>query len=185
MAKPAANGRGEPGKRGRKPAKVKRLGRRHAARVGDRLTRSQIAERARIDRGTVSKYLAMEGAPRPDKQIRYSYRAAMDWIDRQAPRIASNSEEMRKIKESKLRMEAEDMAIDLAVKRGQYVDKATIEPAIATFMAQLTDDLRTKFEQELPPKYEGRKTIERQQLNAAAIDWVLLRIKTGTEPLTK
>lgn len=168
----------------RKKPKPKPRGRKRVVSVGDRLTRTQIALRAKIDRETVSKYLAMDGAPKPDGQMRYSYKAALAWIEKNAPRLASSSDEMRKIKESILRMEAEDMAIDLAVKRGRYVDKVTIEPTIAAFMAQLTDDMRTKFEQELPPKYERMTTVERQQSNAAAIDWVLTRIKSGAAPIT-
>lgn len=175
--------RSKASKPARTQAKAKPRGRRRVVSVGDRLTRTQIARRGKLDRDTVSKYLAMEGAPKPDKQMRYDFRAAMAWIERNAPRIAS-SEEMKKIKDSMVRMEAEDMAIDLAVKRGAYVDKKTIEPTIAAFMAQLTDDMRTKFEQELPPKYDRMTTVERMQANAAAVDWVLLRIKSGAAPIT-
>jgi hypothetical protein len=81
-------------------------------------------------------------------------------------------------------MEAEDMAIDLSVKRGQFVDKKSIEPVIASFMAALTDDLRAKFEGELPQKYEGKTAAERAKLNADGIDYVLGRLKSGARPLT-
>jgi hypothetical protein len=161
----------------------RKVGKRRVVNVGDRLSRSQMALRAHMDRGTLAKYLAMEGAPKPDERELFSYTEVMAWIQRNAPTLAS-SEELRKLKESILRMEADDKAIDLAVKRGRLVDKMKIVPAVAAFNTQLTDDLRTKFEMELPPKYEGKSRIERQQMNADAIDWVLRRLKAGQHSLT-
>jgi hypothetical protein len=127
----------------------------------------------------------MDGAPAADAKKRHDFRAAKDWIEKNAARISAGTEEMKRIKESIVRMEAEDMALDLAEKRGRLVDKKKIEPAIAAFCSQLTEDLRNKFEFELPPKYEGLDRAARGKLNADAIDWVLTRLKNGAAPLSR
>ena len=84
-----------------------------------------------------------------------------------------------------LQMELEDMALDLAEKKGRLVDKKKIEPTIAAFMSALTTNLRNKFEFELPPKYDGLDQAARAKLNADAVDWVMTRIKTGAAPITR
>lgn len=147
------------------------------------MTRSEIARRSKLDRETIRKYLATEGAPRPNKRQLYNYKAVLAWVEAQSPKLSANSDEMKRIKESLLRMEEEDARIDLNVKRGLYVEKEKILPAIQAFCAQLTVDLRAKFEQELPPKCIGRTAIDVQRMNAEAIDWVLTRLKGGAKPI--
>lgn len=163
----------------KRPARAK--GKRTAGKEpsGDRANRSQIAARLGIDRRMVLRYLAMEEAPQPDAKKRYDFAAARKWIFEQSARKSQNAEEMKAIADSMKRMEHEDMALDLAEKRGRLVDRKKIEPAIASFCSQLTEDLRNKFEFELPPKYEGLDRAGRAKLNADAIDWILLRLKNG------
>jgi hypothetical protein len=161
-----------------------RPGKLHVRGLGRRLNRTQLAERLRLDRKTVSKYLAMQGAPRPDKRQRYDVAAAKTFIEANAPKIGG-SEELKKIRESMLRMEAEDMALDLEERKGRLVKKSDIEPAIIAFTSALTENLRTKFEFELPPKYEGLDAAARTKLNADGIDWVIRQLKAGTAPLTQ
>lgn len=158
-------------------------GRHRASGVGDWLPLSQIALRAKIDRETVTKYMRMEGAPAPDDARRYNYRAALAWIEKHAPRVAGNSTELNELRKTQLRIKNEIAEIDLKVKRGQFFDKREIEPAILKFNTQLTADLQAKFEQELPTKYAGKSVAEIQQLNAAAVDWVLTRLKDGQKPI--
>lgn len=159
-------------------------GRKRKAGEGKRLTRSQIALRSGINRETVSQYLARDGAPKPDGDMRYDYDSALAFIKANAPKVGQQSPEMAQMREALLRIQLEKEQIELAVQRGRYVDKTKIVPAIAGFNTQLTDDLRMKFESELPPKYEGKNRVERQQMNADAIDWVLRRLKAGQRPLT-
>jgi hypothetical protein len=148
------------------------------------MSRSQIALRAGIDRETVTKYLAQPGAPQPNAKNLYEYHITVEWIRSMAPKLNAGSDEMKAIKLAMAKMQREDFEIDLNVKRGLYVEKKAIEPTIAAFMAQLTDDLRNKFEQELPGKYEAKSTVERAKINADAIDFVLTRMKTGAAPIT-
>lgn len=166
----------------KKKAKVRTVGRKSALKLGDRLNRLQIAKRSGLDRATVTKYLAAEGAPPPDERMCWSFKAAMEWFAQVAP-IAGGGSEMKKLREAKLRVEAEEAAFDFGIKRGRYIEREEIGPAIAAFNAQLTADLRAKFEFELPAKYDGKKTVERQALNAAAIDWILKRLKHGQEAI--
>lgn len=162
-----------------KPAKPSR-GRRHVVNAGEWLTRSQIALRAGIDRETVSKYLGLAGAPKPDARMRFHYKRAMEWIGKTAPRLsAGNNEEMRALRESLLRMDVEERAIELGVKKGQFIERAKIKPAIDAVMGKLTVDLQDVFERELPGKYKGRTSIECVELNAAAVDRVLKRMREG------
>lgn len=147
--------------------------------AGERLNRSHISARLVLDRRTVHRYLSMEGAPQPDAKKRYDFAAARKWIFEQSARKSANAEEMKALADSMKRMEHEDMALDLAEKRGRLVDRKKIEPAIAAFCAQLTEDLRNKFEFELPPKYEGLDRAARAKVNADAIDWILERLKSG------
>lgn len=162
-------------------------GRRHAKHVGDRLTRSQIALRSGIDRETVAKYLAMKGAPEPDQKMRFSYKEALEWIDKSAPRAGAgaNNEETKKLKNALLRAQVAMAEIELANLSGGSVSREKIVPAVAAFCTQLTQDMQLKFENELPPRYSGRTTIECQEMNAAAVDWVLRRLKEGAQPLVK
>jgi hypothetical protein len=166
------------------PKKAVSAGRHRASGVGDWLPMSQIAMRAKIDRETVTKYLRMEGAPKPDEMRRFNYREALAWIEKNAPRAAGNSAELNELKKTQLRIKNEIAEIDLKVKRGQFFDKREIEPAILKFNTQLTQDLQAKFELELPTKYAGKTVAEIQQMNAAAVDWVLNRLKEGQQPIT-
>lgn len=175
---------GQPRDRKRASAKERApRGRRRKHQTGDRLNRTQLSERLGFDRKTVSKYLAQDGAPKPDSKMRFSVEEVRKWIEKIAPRIPSNSEEYKNLKLAMLKMDAEEKALDLAERKKELVPKKDIEPTIAAFMSQLTTDLQAKFEHELPPKYEGKTTIEREQLNAAGIDWVLSRLKAGIKPI--
>ncbi len=161
------------GARGHKPA----------LHLGERLTRSGIAKRGHLDSVTVAKYLEMEGAPQPDERRRYDFKATIAWIEANAPRATANNLEMKSLREAKMRIEAEEAAFDFGIKKGRFIEREKLEPAIAAFCQQLTADMRAKFEFELPDKYEGKNAIERKVLNADGIDWVLKRLKTGAEEL--
>ena len=59
-----------------------------------------------------------------------------------------------------------------------------IEPAISGMMQGLTADMRAKLEFELPDKYAGCGAIQCKEMNAAAIDWILRRLKDGAAAVT-
>lgn len=170
----------------RKPARAKRAARQPAAAgKGERLARTEIALRAGIDRETVTKYLRMPGAPAADHGGRYSYRDALAWIEKKAPRAMGGGENLGKLREQGLKLKNELASLDLAIRRSEFVEKRRIQPAVLAFCKQLTDDLRAKFEYELPGKYDGRSVAEKRQLNAEAIDWVLTRLKAGAAPIAE
>jgi transcriptional regulator with XRE-family HTH domain len=86
-------------------------GRRRKAPKGDRLNRTRLAERLKIDRKTLSKYLSLDGAPKPDRQMRYSIAEARAWIERVAVRLPNSSDEYKALTLSIKRMEAEDIEL--------------------------------------------------------------------------
>lgn len=167
----------------KKKAPAKPRGRRRVVGVGEWLPKTQIAYRAKMNREIVAKYLAMEGAPKPNEQQCYRYADVMAFIGKHAPRLSPGNDEGKTTRQAILKLQLEDMEIDLKVKRGLYIAKDEIEPAITEFMTALTEDLRAKFEFELPGKYEGMTTAERQRANIDAIDYVLRRVKEGSKPI--
>lgn len=166
------------------PAKAEASGRRRKGPKGDRLNRTRLSERLKLDRKTVSKYLAMPGAPKPDAQMRYSVPQVRAWVERVAGNLPNKSDEYKALTLSIKRMQAEDMELDLKERRGELVEKKTIEPTVAKVMTLLTETLKSVFEVELPGKYDGRSTAERTKLNAEGVDRVLSEFKQGLLAIT-
>ncbi len=149
------------------------------------MTRTQIAVQAGLDRQTVTRYLGMEGAPKPDDKQRWSYKEVLPWIQSQAPRLGGKSDEMIKIREARARLDLEEAEHDMKVKRGQYIDKSRIAGVFAVAFGSLTIKLQEVFERELPARLEGRTLIERTELMAAGIDRVLGALKEDMDRLSK
>jgi hypothetical protein len=156
-------------------------GRKRTAHIGDRLTRAQIALRCGHDREIVTKYLAMEGAPKPDEKMRFSYKEALAWIQAQSPRLGANAVEIQKMREAKMRLELESLEHDMRVKRGQYIDKSRIAAVFTVVNQSLTAKMRDVFEKEIPPRLEGRTQTERTTILAEGIDRVLKSLKADME----
>jgi hypothetical protein len=131
-----------------------------------------------IGRGTVYKYLNLQGAPAPDDLGRFEIKAVSAWITSQGSGNVEGSA-IRQMKEEKLRMELDDMKREAALKAGRLVDVKQIEPTIKAMFTELTAQLRQEFEQVLPGKYKGKTLGECQVLNAAAVDKVLLALARG------
>ncbi len=144
---------------------------------GDKLTRTQISKRIGMDRGTLAKYLAMEGAPGPDAAHRYSLAAVKAWFDANSPK--SNTAEMRTLKEAQARLELEKSKLELDIMKNRYHLKSDIRPGIEAVMSRHSADLVSVFEGELPPKCAGKTTNEIRELMAAAVDRVMRRMKEG------
>lgn len=155
------------------------------AKNGRRLLKMDLARELGISRVTLDGYLNRKTPPppKPDDKRRYSVDEVAKYIADNSTKAVS-SEEMRKLRERMLSIQVEREHLELETLRGRYIPKGEIEPAIAAFVGQLTEDLRLKFEMELPAKYSGRTVIERQKLNADGIDWVLRRLKSGAEKVT-
>jgi LPS sulfotransferase NodH len=143
------------------------------------MNRTQLAELLKSDRKTIRKYLSEPGAPKPDDAVRYSVEEVREWVERLRRKTPATSDEYKELSLSIRRMEAEDMALDLKARRGELVEKVKIRPTIAAVMSLLTENLRNRFEQDLPGKYEGKTTAERMKLNAEGVDFVLGQFKAG------
>lgn len=155
-------------------------GRKKAPRVeGTWMSRSQIAARYGIDRGTLQKYLAQPGAPKPNGKNLYNAKTVVPWVRAIAPKLHAKTDEMRSINIAIARMRKEDMEIDLKAKRGELVEKRTIEPTIVTVMTLLTDNLTKEFVLALPSSYDGKTTAERAKMNEDAVARVLTQFKAG------
>jgi predicted transcriptional regulator len=141
-------------------------------------TKLALARELKLSRTTVQKYLGQDGAPKADKEGRYDKAAVADFIAKQGSANVEGSE-MRNLRARKLRAETEQLEAELAARRGETITKSEIAPAIAAFNVELTANLRQKFELELPGRYKGKGMVECQQMNAAAIDWILERLKAG------
>lgn len=151
---------------------------------GDRLSRDQIAFRAKISRTTVRKYLGMDGAPQPDGGNLFSMKEVLAFIEKNSTR-GPDSDEMRGLREAKLRVEAEEAAFDFGVKRGKYIELGKIAPTLSAFFKQHLVDAQAIFEHELPVKYSGKSQVECQQLNAEGIDRLFTRAKAWRDTLTE
>ncbi len=163
----------------------KKTGRRRVVNAGEWLTRSQIAIRAVIDREIVSKYLGMEGAPKPDNKMRFNYKQAMEWIGDHAPRAGAGGNEIRKIKEASARIQLERDQLELDELRGRLVDKKEIAPQIGAACAAFVAGLQRIHEGELPPKIAGKSVIEIRELIAAGNDRLIRELNDMLAPLTK
>ncbi len=150
-----------------------------------RISKAGIAAALQINRNTVGSYLALPDAPRPRRR-KYDLEEVRAFISGKTTKGILDNERKGKtldLRETLLTTRAEEAAFDLGVKRGKYVERELVEPAIVAFNGQLTADLQALFEQELPAKYAGKSQIECQLLNAEAIDRVLKRLRAGQASL--
>jgi hypothetical protein len=173
----------EPGKVATKrPARGKKAAKANGAVHGKawRLRKKPLAAELSISRVTLDEYLnrPTPPPPKPDKRGTYSVEEVATYIATNGIKAVS-TEEMRRLRESLLRMDVEERAIELGVKKGQFIERAKIRPAIENVMGRLTVDLQGIMEDELPPKLVGKNVNEIRQIVASALDRVLTRMKDG------
>ena len=118
----------------------------------------------------------------PDDRRTYDVEAVAEFISQQA-KTAQIDASAKNYRVEKTRLEAEALAFDLQVKRGEYFRKADAAPVIAAMTSELVGLLREKFEMELPARYTGKGQIETAAMNAEAVDLILKRFKAGARPL--
>jgi hypothetical protein len=152
-------------------------------------TKLDISKKIGVSRPTIDKYLAMEGAPKPNEDMRYNLLAVLDWIrECGAKSVPTNA--VADARQKKLLLECDKLtiAIDqgrhaLAVQRGEYISKAEASETLAPLMSELKSMLQQVFEVELPSQYRGKTAVEQAELNAAGVDRVIQRIREGTARL--
>lgn len=166
--------KGKTGAGDAKPAAARRLG------------KKDLAQTLGISRPTLDGYLnrADPPPPVPDGDRLYDLNEVAAYIAANAANPTS-TEAIRRLRENLLKTQAEDAAMDLAVKRGRLIDRAAIEPGVAEIQAWWSSKLQAVFEGELPRKYEGKSTIDRQKLNADAIDRLMREFKERMATLAR
>jgi hypothetical protein len=132
----------------------------------------------KISRPTLDAYLTMQGSPVPDESRTYDVEAVAEFISQQAKTAAVDAS-AKNYRMEKTRMEAENLAFDLQVKRGEFFRKSVAIPVFAAMTADLVANLREKFEAELPPRYVGKSQIENAQMNQVAVDLIIARFIAG------
>ncbi len=152
----------------------------------ERLHKAGLARALGISRPTLDGYLNRTNPPPPQPNAGklYDVKEVAEYIAALGTK-AITTDEMRKLRETLLRTQAEDAEIDLAVKRGRLIEKAAIEPGVAEIQTWWSAKMQAVFEGELPRKYEGKTTIERQKLNADAVDRLMREFKERMEALAR
>ena len=137
----------------------------------------------KISRPTLDAYLTMPGSPVPDESRTYDVEAVAEFISQQAKTSAVDAS-AKNYRMEKTRMEAENLAFDLQIKRGEFFRKSVAIPVFAAMTADLVANLREKFEAELPPRYVGKSQIENAQMNQVAVDFIIARFIDEQKVLT-
>lgn len=154
-----------------------------------RLHKLDLSKTLGCSRPTLDKYLNLPDAPKPDADGGYDVMQVVDYI-RKKSKQALDSDETVDWRAKKLELECARLIVDvdarehaLAIERGEYISKTEASNILAPLMTELVTMLRQKFEMELPSQYTGKTLIEREQLNASAVDFIIERMKNGTERL--
>lgn len=158
--------------------------------MAERLNRKQLGERLVLNVMTLRGYLLRGGAPKPDEQGLFDMDQVKEWAiacaaTAKAGNAAVRGSPIERARLEKLRMEIASQRREDKRLSGELVPKKQIEPAISSLLTGLVKDMRQKFEQELPHKYRGRGLVEWQQMNAAAVDWIISRVREGAFAITK
>lgn len=149
----------------------------------ERMTRRELMAKFELSYGTVCRFLEMKEGPKVAPDQTYNVKEFENFFAEK--REAKKQEQALKkpldqVREEKMRAEMEITRITIGKLKGEYIPKSEIAPVIATVMTELTQTLRANFEQELPSLYRGKTVMEISEMNAKAIDLLLMRFKEGT-----
>lgn len=142
------------------------------------LPKTALAMLLAVSRTTLTKYLAMPGAPKPDSDGRFLLEPVKRWIEERAPR-AGESPSTKRLRGERLQLQTAAIRRDLAALRLRHVSRDEIAPTIMALVGTLRHELERWFLKELPPRWAGLGVIEIQQINALGVDAVANRIRTG------
>jgi hypothetical protein len=142
------------------------------------LPKTALAMLLGVSRTTLTKYLAMPGAPKPDNACRFSLEPVKRWIEERAPR-AGESPGTKRLRAERLRLQTAAIRRDLDALRLRHVAREEIEPTLKSVLLTLRQELELWFLEKLPPRWAGLSVIEIQQQNAEGVDAVANRIRTG------
>ena len=122
------------------------------------------------DRNTLSKYLGIPGAPRPNAKGLYSLKEVRSWLLRSAPR-AGEPPATRSLRARKLTLLAERAEAELTSELKRYAIAAETIAAFRHTIAIMEDLTRKALLIDLPPRWANCKTIpELQDTNERAIN---------------
>ncbi len=147
-----------------------------------RLRKNLLAPELGISRPTLDKYLAIEGAPTPNRALTYSIEAVADFIGKQ--KIAEGKVKGRTYYDAELaRLKCEQLAESIARERGDWVHKSELSKTLIPLMGELGALNEQKFALELPARCKGRDTIEIAQIAREMCDFIAKRFRDGTKEL--
>jgi len=148
------------------------------------VSKSEIAKVVGLSRQTVSKYLNSDGAPEAELDGTYNPILGAYFVGVCHARSMESPAVVR-MRERKMEIELAQMERAEALARRELIPKKAIQPSIASVMTRLTTSMRSVFERELPPKYQGRQVVECAEINANGVDRVLRGFKEGTDRIAE
>lgn len=150
-----------------------------------RLGKTELAKALKLSRPTLDSYLNRKEPipPQPDEKKRFS----VDEVSAYIAKVRDTEQEngtVTKWRAEALKLKVERERREIARESGDWIEKSVAKKTIETVMGEFVGALRLKFEDELPSRYIGRDSIECAQLNADAIDTLLLRFRQGVARLS-
>ena len=146
--------------------------------------KSALATELGISRVTLDAYLSRTEPPppRPNKANEYS-------LEEVAAYIGGIKNEAGKVKgfthykTEKMKLECERIALEMKVRRGEFVEQHEIAAQIVPLIAELDAMMEQQFVQVLPSRYKGKSSVECAELNRTAKDLITQRFRTGMKEI--
>lgn len=132
-----------------------------------------------ITRRALQDWRKKEGAPKPATNGNHdvvAWKAFQVRIDGKGAEKIEDPEDEKGLpsepilKRRKLLLYCEEKEIELARKRGELIEVATVREEIAKKIASATAHLRKRFENELPSELEGADAATIHEANVSALD---------------
>lgn len=116
-----------------------------------------------ISRQALNVWRQMSGAPRPDSAGRHNTAAWLKFRDERGLKGSESSEDLLE-KSRALRLRNEDLELDIAIKRGEFIEIAELIELLGRFGANQKRLFVQKLEKEWPSKFPKElKPIAREQ----------------------
>ncbi len=144
--------------------------------------RASVSELARISglhRNTIGTKLQLPDAPRPDSAGNYEVVSTLRWVKDHS----AFSPDFRKLQKRKWELVIARMEREESQARGELIAVAEVEQVLGPLIVDLAQQLRSKFEAELPSRYVSKNQHECRKLNEDAIDAIFARFKSSTKGL--
>ncbi|PTY03329.1 hypothetical protein DB346_05465 [Verrucomicrobia bacterium LW23] len=133
-----------------------------------------------VTRRTLCSWQKLPGAPRPQSNGTWSMAEWREFVRTRGlkARVTSAGNE-EALKARKLLAEVEERELKVAIRKGEYVPLAEVRAAWMRAIGKATEQLRARFENELPPILSGLDAVGIQSECRRAIDGVLAVLHGG------